>query len=80
MSTRNSLKQEATAERPESPEESTAPAEAHLEASDGFHVVQDGETLNEIAGAFDVPVSYLQRLNAIKRPELVWPGMPLRVR
>lgn len=80
MSTRNSLKQEATALRPEPAEQSTPPVEAHLEASDGIHVVQDGETLDEIAGALDVPSSYLQRLNAIKRPELIWPGMNLRLK
>lgn len=80
MSTRNSLKQEATAPRPESSEQTSPPVEAHLEAPDGIRIVKDGETLDEIAGALNIPVSYLQRLNAIKSPGHIWPGMRLRVR
>lgn len=79
MSTRNSLKQTATAARPTPPEETTeAPDPSETRESD--HVVADGESLDDIAEKTGVPVAHLQRLNAIKRPELIWPGMTLRTK
>ncbi|WP_315072181.1 LysM domain-containing protein [uncultured Microbacterium sp.] len=77
MSTRNSLKQTATAARP-TPLEGTAEAPEQAETSESAHIVADGESLDDIAEMVGVPVAHLQRLNAIKPPELIWPGMTLR--
>lgn len=79
MSTRKSLKQTATAARPTAPEETTEKPE-QAEASDGDLVVAEGETLDDIAEKVGMPAARLQRLNAIKRPGLIWPGMNLRLK
>ena len=79
MSNRQSTKQTATAARP-TPAEQTAEKPEQAEASDAEHVVADGETLEEIADKAGVPAPQLQRLNAIKRPELIWPGMSIRLK
>lgn len=76
--TRSSRKQTATAPRPTAPESTEAPEQA--ETPDGVHVVTEGETLEQIAEETGVPAAQLQRLNAIKRPALIWPGMRLRTR
>jgi len=44
------------------------------------HKVKKGETLEEIAEAHKTTAAELQRVNGIKRPELIWPGMELRFR
>lgn len=77
MSNRQSTKQTATAARP-TPAEQTADKPEHAEGSDAEHIVADGETLEEIADKTGVTAPQLQRLNAIKRPDLIWPGMRLR--
>lgn len=79
MSNRQSTKQTATAARPTSPEQIAEKPES-AEASDADHVVANGETLEEIADRTGVPAPQLQGLNAIKRPELIRPGMVLRTR
>lgn len=71
MANTQSTKRTATAARPEAPENRT-PAEA-------AHEVKDGESLEDIADKLKVEPVALQRLNGIKRPELIWPGMVLRV-
>jgi len=79
MSNRQSTKQTATAVRP-TPAEQAAEKPEQAEATDAEHTVAKGETLDDIAEKTGVPAAHLQRLNAIKRPELVWPGMRLRLR
>lgn len=44
------------------------------------HTVAKGETLEKIAEKLKTTPAELQRVNAIKRPELIWPGMELRLR
>lgn len=77
--TRSSRKQTATAPRPTSPE-GAAEAPEQAETPDGVRVVAEGETLEQIAEETGVPAAQLQRMNAIKRPALIWPGMRLRTR
>ncbi|MDR6142400.1 LysM repeat protein [Microbacterium foliorum] len=77
MSNRQSTKQTATAARP-TPAEQTAEKPEQAEASDAEHTVAKGESLDEIAEKTGVPATQLQRLNAIKHPDLIWPGMMLR--
>lgn len=79
MSNRQSTKQTATAARP-TPTEQTAEKPEQAEAADTEHTVAKGESLDDIAEATGVPAAQLQRLNAIKRPELLWPGMTLRTK
>lgn len=79
MSNRQSTRQTATAARPTPPEE-TAEKPEQAETSDAEHTVAKGESLDDIAEKTGVPAAHLQRLNAIKRPELIWPGMRLRLR
>lgn len=43
------------------------------------HTVAKGETLEKIAEKLKTTPAELQRVNAIKRPELIWPGMELRL-
>lgn len=77
MSNRQSTKQTATAARP-TPAEQTAEKPEQAEGADAEHIVADGETLEKIADKIGVSAPQLQRLNAIKRPDLIWPGMILR--
>jgi LysM repeat protein len=77
MSNRQSNKQTATASRP-TPAEQTAEKPEQAGESDAEHTVAKGESLDDVAEKTGVPVGQLQRLNAIKRPELIWPGMTLR--
>ncbi|AQY02050.1 LysM peptidoglycan-binding domain-containing protein [Microbacterium foliorum] len=79
MSNRQSTKQTATAARP-TPAEQTVEKPEQAEASDAEHTVAKGERLDDVAERTGVPIAQLQRLNAIKRPELIWPGMVLRTR
>jgi len=72
MANTQNTKRTATAQRPTAPE-NTAPA-------DGEHVVKDGETLDKIAKDHDTTVDVLRRRNAIKHPDLIWPGMTLRTK
>lgn len=74
MSNRQSTKQTATAARP-----TPAKKPDQSKATDSEHVVADGESLDDIAEKTGVPLAHLQRLNATKRPDLVWPGMCLRL-
>lgn len=66
MANPQSTKTTATAARPTPPEVQT-------------HQVKNDDTLESIAKQYDVDVADLQRWNAIKRPEHVWPGMTIRV-
>lgn len=75
----SSTKQTATAARP-TPAEQTAEKPEQAEATDAEHAVAEGESLDDIAEKTGVPVAHLQRLNGIKRPDLIWPGMRLRLR
>ncbi|WP_029258957.1 MULTISPECIES: LysM peptidoglycan-binding domain-containing protein [unclassified Microbacterium] len=77
MSNRQRSKQTATAARP-TPAEQTVEKPEQAEASDAEHTVAKGETLDDIAEKTGVSVARLKRLNAIKRPELIWSGMKLR--
>lgn len=77
MSNRQSTKQAATAARP-TPAEQTTEKPEQTEATDSEHTVAKGESLDDIADTTGVPVAQLRRLNAIKRPEVIWPGMTLR--
>lgn len=79
MSNTQSTKRTATAARP-TPAEQTAEKPEQAEASDAEHTVAKGESLDDIAEKTGVPAAHLQRLNAIKRPELIWPGMNLRLK
>jgi LysM repeat protein len=79
MSNRQSTKQTATAARP-TPAEQTTEKPEQAEATDTEHTVAKGESLDDIAEKTGVPAAHLQRLNAIKRPELIWPGMTLRLK
>lgn len=80
MSNRQSTKQTATAARPTPPEsQDVEHAEKQPAASESEHVVAEGESLDDIAEKTGLSAAELQRLNAIKRPELVWPGMRLRL-
>jgi LysM repeat protein len=65
-------KQTATAARPTAPEAQDAPTDVHT--------VAKGETLDQIAAKHDVDAAHLQRINAIKRPDLIWPGQKLKTR
>lgn len=78
MSNRQSTKQTATAARPTPAEQTTGKPE-QAEAADAEHTVAKGESLADVAEKTGVPAAQLQRLNAIKRPDLVWPGMTLRL-
>lgn len=79
MSNDQNSQHTATAPQPAPPEAQTeAPEQA--EAPAGSHTVAKGETLDDIAEKTGVPAVYLQRLNAIKRPDLIWPGMMLRTK
>lgn len=63
-------KRTATAARPKAPETQDAPT--------NVHTVADGDTLDKIAEKHDTDAARLQRLNGIKRPDLIWPGMKIR--
>ena len=52
---------------------STGPVRAH----DNVHVVEPGETLSEIAVAYDTDVETLRSLNDLRDIDLVWVGLPL---
>lgn len=81
MSNRQSTKQTATAARPTPPEaQDSETVEGEKTPNAGEHVVADGESLDDIAEKTGVPAAHLQRLNAIKCPELIWPGMALRTK
>ena len=67
---KQSTKQTATAKRPTAPEAQDAPTDVHT--------VADGETLEQIAEKHDTDPASLQRVNGIKRPDLIWPGMKIR--
>ncbi|MFD6699697.1 MULTISPECIES: LysM peptidoglycan-binding domain-containing protein [unclassified Microbacterium] len=71
MANTQRTKQTATAARPTAPEDQAG-------ADDGVHVVEEGETLDAIAESTGVSAARLQRLNGIKRPDLIWSGMTLR--
>ncbi|MHC9046722.1 LysM peptidoglycan-binding domain-containing protein [Microbacterium saperdae] len=76
MSNDQNTKQTATVPQPPAPEAQTDVPE-QTEAPAGSHTAAKGETLDDIAEKTGVPAAYLQRLNAIKRPDLIWPGMTL---
>ncbi len=63
-------KKTATAKRPTPPEAKPTP--------DHLHEVKDGDTLDDIAKKAKTTPEDLQRLNGIKRPDLIWPGMQIR--
>ena len=46
-------------------------------ANDNVHVVEPGETLSEIAVAYDTNVETLRSLNDLSDIDLVWVGLPL---
>ena len=46
-------------------------------AHDNVHVVEPGETLSEIAVAYDTNVETLRSLNDLSDIDLVWVGLPL---
>ena len=48
-------------------------------ADDNVHVVEPGETLSEIAVAYDTDVETLRILNGLSDIDLVWVGLPLTV-
>lgn len=73
MANTQSTKQTATANRPPSPEDRGA------DHGNETHEVKEGETLDDIASAHKVETRTVQRLNGIKRPDLIWPGMVIRI-
>lgn len=70
--TNSSEKKTAVAPRPTPTEAQPAPAD--------IHTVTEGESLDDIATTHDTSTAALQRINGIKRADLIWPGMPLRTR
>lgn len=73
MANTQSTKQTATANRPPSPEHRGA------DRGNETHEVKEGETLDDIASVHQVEPRTVQRLNGIKRPDLIWPGMVIRI-
>lgn len=84
MSNPQSTEQHAVAPRPASAGEGAPPAaetdERPAESTPDIHVIAEGETLADVAAATGATIADLQRLNAIKHPEHIWVGMPVRVR
>ncbi|WP_307221840.1 LysM peptidoglycan-binding domain-containing protein [Microbacterium arborescens] len=73
MANTQSTKQTATANRPPSPGDRGA------DHGNDTHEVKEGETLDDIARTHKVEPRTVQRLNGIKRPDLIWPGMVIRI-
>jgi LysM repeat protein len=74
MANTQSTKKTAVANRPPSTEDRDSP-----DSGNETHEVKDGESLEDIASAYKVEPATLQRLNGVKRPDLIWPGMTLRI-
>lgn len=73
MANTQSTKQTATANQPPSPEDRGA------DHGNETHKVKEGETLDGIASTHEVEPRTVQRLNGIKRPDLIWPGMVISI-
>lgn len=66
-------KKTAVAPRPTPTEDSIPPGSE-------AHTVTEGDTLEGIADQHGVDVRTLQRVNGIKHPALIWPGMTVKLR
>ncbi len=73
MAKTQGTKQTATANRPPAPED------RGYDHGNETHEVKAGETLDGIADHYKVEPRTVQRLNGIKQPELIWPGMTIRI-
>ncbi|MDF2991888.1 MAG: LysM domain [Microbacterium sp.] len=74
MANTQRTKQTAVANRPPSTEDRDSP-----DSGNETHEVKDGESLEDIASHYKVEPATIQRLNSVKRPDLIWAGMTLRI-
>jgi len=58
---------------------SARPSDAAARYAERIYLVQDGDSLSTIAKRLNVPMSELVRINKLKDPNLIYPGVVLRV-